>query len=372
MKKVFFLFYDMGVGHRSTANSLQEVIEKRKLPWKTKFIEVFKEVFNINLPQYVYNNFILQKQWTKFINDPVLVPLFKQQIRFCNSAWRDLLRTYWRQYKPDMVISLLPHINRIICQSLRAELPEIPFLTIMTDFADYPPNFWIEPQDQFLICPSEQAVKQARSFGYPEQKIFRTSGIIIHSRFYEPINVDRQIERQRLGLEPNLTTGLIMFGGYGSKEMIKIAERLEESSLKFQIIFICGRNEKLARDLRNSQSRLPNFVETFTSQIPYYMHLSDFFIGKPGNVCISEAIARNLPVITECNNLTLFQERAITQWVTDNKFGIVVDNFCNINGAVAELIQPENFACYQANVKSYDNQAVFEVVDILERFLEKT
>jgi UDP-N-acetylglucosamine:LPS N-acetylglucosamine transferase len=371
MKKVCFMIYDMGGGHRSTANALQEVIKKRKLPWEVQVVEVFKEIFGTTQPQYIYNNFVLKKNWAKIINDPLSVPLFKLQIRLRHSAWLNLLRKYWREQQPDLVVSLLPLVNRVLYESLQAELPGIPFVTSITDFADCPPNFWIEAQEQFLICPSQQTVKQAQSCDYPEERIYQTSGIVIHPRFYEPVSGNRQIERQRLGLKPDLPTGLVIFGSHGSKEMIEIAQRLEQSSLNLQLIFICGRNEELARDLRNTQSRLPRFVEGFTSQIPYYMHLSDFFIGKPGSVGVSEAIAMNLPVITECNNtMTLFQERASADWLADNGFGIVVNNFRDINKSVTELIQPDNFARYQANVKAYNNRAVFEVVENLERILE--
>lgn len=373
MKKVYLMIYDMGGGHRSSANALKEVIEKRKLPWEIQVVEVFKEIFGMSFPQNFYNNLVLKKKWARALHDPLSVPLFKLQIRLRHSGWQNLLRKYWREHKPDLVVSLLPLVNRVLYESLRAELPGTPFVTFITDFADNPPNFWIEAQEQFLICPSERAVKQAQSFSYPQERMFRTSGVIIHPRFFEPVSVDRQVERQRLGLNSDLPTGLVIFGSHGSKEMMEIAERLEQSSLKLQLIFICGRNEKLARDLRNSQSRLPRFVENFTNQIPYYMHLSDFFIGKPGSVGISEAIAMKLPVITECNTTTtLFQERPSANWLADNEFGIVVDNFGDINSAVADLIQPENFARYRANVEAYNNQAVFEVVDILEKILENT
>lgn len=370
MKKVYLMMCDMGGGHRSTANALQEVIEKRQLPWEIRVVEVLKEIVGTDTPQYIYNNFTLQKKWVKLINTPLLNPLFKLQVRFRHSAWLGLLENYWRQHKPDIAVSLFPFVNRVLYESLRTELPGTPFVTFITDYADRPPNFWIQPQEQLLICPSERAVKQAQSLDYTEERIFRTSGVIIHPRFNEPVNVDRQVERQRLGLEPDLPTGLVIFGSRGSNEMIEIAECLERSPLKLQLIFICGRNEKLASTLRHSQSRLPRFVETFTSQIPYYMHLSDFFIAKPGSVGISEAVAMNLPVITDCNAFTLYQERATADWILDNGFGIVVDNFRDINRAVAELIQPENLAHYQANVKAFNNQAVFEVVDILERILE--
>jgi 1,2-diacylglycerol 3-beta-galactosyltransferase len=373
MKKVYFMIYDMGAGHRSTANALKEVIENRELPWNIQVVEVFKEVFETTTNHYIYNELILKKKWAKMINDPLLVPLFRLVIKLRHSVWRNLLRKYWREHQPDLVVSLLPLVNRVLYESLQAELPETPFVTSITDFADCPPNFWIEPQEQFLICPSQRAVQQAQSFGYPEQRIFRTSGVVIHPRFNEPVTSDRSFERQRLGLDPDLPTALVIFGSHGSKEMIEIAERLEQSSLNLQLIFICGRNEKLAQDLRNIPSRFPKYVEGFTKQIPHYMHLSDFFIGKPGSVGISEAIAMKLPVITECNNITtLFQERASADWLADNGFGIVVENFRDINKAVAELIEPENFARYRANVEAYNNRAVFEVVDTLEKILESS
>lgn len=371
MKKVYFVIYDMGGGHRSTANALKEVIEQQKLSWQVEVVEVFKEVFGTTRPQFVYNNLVLKTKWARIINDPISVPLFKLEIRLRHRAWYNLLRKHWREHQPDLVVSLMPLINRVLYESLRAELPETPFITSITDFADCPPNFWIEPQEQLLICPSERAVQQAQSFGYSQERIFRTSGVVIHPRFYQPVMVDRSFERQRLGLEPDLPTGLVIFGSHGSKEMLEIAEHLEQSSLELQLIFICGRNEKLAKDLQNRPSRFPKYVEGFTKQIPYYMDLCDFFIGKPGSVGISEAIARKLPVITECNNtMTLFQERASADWLADNQLGIVVDNFRDIHKAVAELIEPENFPAYKTRIEAYNNRSVFEVVDILENILE--
>ena len=373
MKKVYFMIYDMGAGHRSTANALKEVIEQQKLSWQVEVVEVFKEVFGTTRPQFVYNNLVLKTKWARIINDPISVPLFKLEIRLRHRAWYNLLRKHWREHQPDLVVSLMPLINRVLYESLRAELPETPFITSITDFADCPPNFWIEPQEQLLICPSERAVQQAQSFGYSQERIFRTSGVVIHPRFYQPVMVDRSFERQRLGLEPDLPTGLVIFGSHGSKEMLEIAEHLEQSSLELQLIFICGRNEKLAKDLQNRPSRFPKYVEGFTKQIPYYMDLCDFFIGKPGSVGISEAIARKLPVITECNNtMTLFQERASADWLADNQLGIVVDNFRDIHKAVAELIEPENFPAYKTRIEAYNNRSVFEVVDILENILENS
>ncbi|MGD1921412.1 MAG: UDP-N-acetylglucosamine--LPS N-acetylglucosamine transferase, partial [Pleurocapsa sp.] len=361
MKKICFAIYDMGAGHRSTANALKEVVAQNKLPWKVEIVEIFREIFATTRPQFVYNNFVLKKKWARLINDPLSVPLFKLEIRLRHRAWKKRLQQYWREHKPDLVLSLMPLVNRVLCESLQAELPDVPFVTSITDFADCPPNFWLEPQEQLLICPSKTAVRQAQAFGYPESRIYSTSGVVIHPRFYQPANIDLATERQALGLQPDIPTGLVIFGRYGAPEMLEIAKDLENLTQEIQLIFICGRNEKLAAKLQNLPSRFPRFIEGFTNRVPYYMDLCDFFIGKPGSVGVSEAVVRNLPVIIECNIMTLFQERPSANWLTENQLGIVVDNFRQINQAVAELTATENFHKYQHRVSNYYIHALFEV-----------
>ena len=372
MKQVYLMIYDLGGGHRGIANALREVIEQRDLPWQVHIVEFFRDIVGTDAPHKVYNNFVLKKKWAKIINEPILVPSFKLQVRLRYRAWRSLLEKYWQQHPPDLVVSLLPYVNRLLKDSLQKTFSQTPFVTCMTDFADVPPHFWIEPQEQYLICPSEIAVRQARSYNCSDMKIIQTSGIVIQPWFNDLEAVDSASERQSLGLKPDLATGLVTFGSYGSREMIEIAERLNKSDLEFQLIFLCGRDRELANILNNISTRFPKLVESFSKKIPYYMSLSDFFIGKPGNVSISEAIARNLPVITECNNLTLFQERSIAGWIKSSQFGIVVNNFDDINQAVSELIDPQNFLRYRAKVETYSNRAVFEVVNSLEAIVENS
>lgn len=381
-KKVYFMIYDMGAGHRSTANALKAVIEQQQLPWQIEIVEVLKDVLGVTFPQFFYNAFVLKQKWAKAINDPISVPLFKLKIRLLHRIWLRQLRAFWRDRQPDLVVSLMPLVNRVLCESLRLECPQTPFITSITDFADCPSHFWIEPQEQYLICPSERSMQQAKALSYPDQKLFQTSGVVIHPRFSQfgqAIGSDanpsdsahRSLERQRLGLQPDLPTGLITFGSHGSREMIEIADRLEQSELNLQLIFICGRNRVLAQKLRQRPSRFPRYIEEFTAQIPYYMQLSDFFIGKPGSVGVSEAIAMQLPVITECNPvMTLFQERATANWLMEQELGVVVRRFRDVPQAVAQLLQPDTFSHYRSNVTAYQNHAVFEVVKCLENCLE--
>ena len=272
-----------------------------------------------------------------------------------------------------MAVSFVPHFNRALYESFHRVYPGRPFVTVLTDVADFPPHFWIEPnQKQYFVCGSKRAVKQAHELGHSDDHIFRASGMILHPRFYEAPVEDRVGERKRLGLRPDLPTGLILFGGHGSKVILEIAERLDRSPLELQLIVICGKNDKLAAALRARKFRFPIFVEEFTTRVNYYMQLADFFIGKPGPGSLSEALAMRLPVIVERNAWTLPQERYNADWILENEAGVVLQSFRGINKAVAQLIEPAALARYRDNTSAMKNQAVFEIPRFLKRILEQT
>jgi len=353
------------------------VIERQQRAWDIRLVnlqevldqlDIFRKLTGLRL-QDIYN-LMLKKGWT--LGSPQLARVMHLLIRLYHRPQVRLLESYWHASQPELVVSLIPNFNRALWESLRHALPATPFVTILTDLADFPPHFWIERQEQFLICGSECAVEQARALGHSDERIFRTSGMILHPRFYEPRSIDRRAQRQRLGLDPNRPTGLVLFGGQGSRVMLDIAGRLDQAALDLQLIFICGRSEKLYRALRNGRRRLPRFVEGFTTEVPYYMQLADFFIGKPGPGSISEALAMKLPVIVERNAWTLPQERYNAEWILEKQVGLVVGSFGHVAAAVKELLEPANLARFRANAAAINNRAVFEIPDILQRILERT
>ena len=139
--------------------------------------------------------------------------------------------------------------------------------------------------------------------------------MIIRPDFYAPVTLDRRAELAKHGLDPDRPTGLVMFGGHGSRAMAGIARRLDD----IQLILICGHNEVLAERLRLMPASAPRLVLGFTSEIRYFMQLADFFIGKPGPGSISEAVQQGLPVVVVRNPWTMPQERYNTEWVREQR-----------------------------------------------------
>jgi 1,2-diacylglycerol 3-beta-galactosyltransferase len=366
--KVDLIYFDAGGGHRAAATALKGVIDSQSRGWEVRLVnlqevldslDVFRKITRIRL-QDIYNK-MLAKGWT--LGSAQGLKFMHGVIRMYHRPTVRLLEKHWSATKPDLVVSVVPNFNRALYESLRRTRPHVNYVTVLTDIADYPPHFWIERQEQYLVCGSDKAVQQAKALGHEDARIFRASGMILRPKFYEDVAVDQPAERKKLGLDPNRPTGLVLFGGQGSKVMLEIARSLRDT----QLIFVCGRNEKLAAKLRAMPSNAPRHVEGFTSEIPSFMRLADFFIGKPGPGSISEAIAMRLPVIVEKNIWTLPQERYNADWVRERGVGLVLPNFQEIAAAVQDMLG--SLEKFRDATRRVENRAVWEIPEFLAKLV---
>ncbi len=374
-----FVYFDAGGGHRSAALALQSVIAASDYDWQVRLVnlqevldplDVFRKLTGVRL-QDIYN-LALAKGWT--LGSSYLLPCMHGVIRLYHSAQVKLLNKFWQEQRPDMVVSLVPNFNRALFQSLASALPGLPFVTILTDLADYPPHFWMERQRfrmerqrQYLICGTDRAIAQAKAKGYCDGQVFQTSGMILRPEFYSLPALDTGGERQKLGLDPDLPTGMVLFGSEGSDAMFPIAQHLGNSASDLQLILICGRNQSLEQRLKRLKTKNPILIEGFTREIPRYMQVADFFVGKPGPGSISEALQMGLPVIVERNAWTLPQERYNTEWLAQQGFGVVLRNFRAIDRAVRELLESGKLIEMKGRAAAIENRAVFEIPAILDR-----
>jgi UDP-N-acetylglucosamine:LPS N-acetylglucosamine transferase len=374
MRTIYVVFFDAGGGHRSTALALADAARAEQRPWRVELvnlqevlghIDVFRKATGLYV-QDIYN-WSLRHGLTDATSRAL--PAMHGLIRLMHRRIVRELSAFWLLHRPDLVVSVIPHFNRALYESLQQDLPGTPLVTVMTDLADHPPHFWLEPQDQHFVCGSDRALTQALSIGIPQDQVWRVSGMAIHPRFYEPIQADRASERERLGLEPDLPTGLVLFGGYGSTVMLKIMTLLEVAKVRTQLILLCGRNQQLAMALTNAKTLIRRVVRTYTQEIAHYMYLSDFFVGKPGPGCVSEALAMKLPVIVERNAHTMVQERYNCDWLEESGAGIVLEDFSQIGSAVEQLTDPALYAAFRERIERMHNRAVFEITEILERIL---
>ncbi|MEY3628273.1 MAG: Processive diacylglycerol beta-glucosyltransferase [Pseudomonadota bacterium] len=369
-KEIQLIYFNAGGGHRSAALALKEVIEAKHSDWNVSLINLFEVIDTERnfqkltgfAPEDLYN-LRLKKGWTLGLATELKV--LQAIIRFSHAKIKRKLQPYWRLTRPSMVVSLVPNFNKVMWDALHQECPNVPYVTVMTDIADHPPHFWIEEgQDQHLICGSARAMAQAQAAGYQNHQLTQTSGMILRPGFYQTARVDKESMCAELGLDPTKPTGLVMFGGNGSNQMLRIAKDLSDT----QLILVCGHNVTLARNIEVLKAPAKHVVLGFTSDVDRFMSLCDFFIGKPGPGSLSEAIHMGLPVITFKNSLTMPQERYNATWVKENHLGIVVTSVGEMKTAARELLA--RLPAFKEAVGRIENRAVFEVVTTLEKIID--
>ena len=345
-----FVYFNAGGGHRAAALALQAVIEQQHRPWTVRLIDLarvldphssFRRLLGFD-PEDVYNK-RLQRGWTLGLSQELR--LLQGAIRFGHASMLRVLQRHWAKTEPDLVISLVPNFNRVLCESVASALPGVPFVTLMTDMA------------------TPRAISQARAEGYNDAQLELTSGMVIKPTFYDLPPINRATRRIALGLDPMRPTGVVMFGGQGSQQMLRIARELDGT----QLLLMCGRNRALADACRRLRRSAKQAVVGFTEEVADVMRLADFFIGKPGPGGLSEAVQLGLPVITIKNAWTMPQERYNAQWVHEQGVGIVVPSVARLPAAADQLLQ--RLSEFRAATSRIDNRAVFEVPELLAGLL---
>lgn len=369
MKTIDLVYFDAGGGHRAAARALQQAIAAQGRPWQVRLVQLadvldpgrrWRTRTGID-PEAFYNARLAHGRTLGFAHG---LRVLQALIRLAHRPMRQALEQHWLRSEPDLVVSLVPNFNRVLCESLARTLPGVPYVTAMTDMADLPPRFWIERgQRQHLVCGTTEALAQARRAGHADSHLWLTSGMVIDPSFYRPLAVDRARELAALGLDPARPTGLVLFGAQGSMQMLSIARRLDAH----QLLLMCGRHTRLADALRALPRSAPHAVVGFTPEVARHMALADYFIGKPGPASLAEALHMGLPAVTFLNAWTMPQERWNAGWIAAQGLGRVVRSAAALPAAVDDVLA--NLPALRRRVGEIDNRAVFELPQILADIL---
>src|SRR6201984_819776 len=122
MKKIQVLFHDGGGGHRNAAVALQTVISQQNRNWQMELIQfqdltdsldILRKLTGIRIQQQY--NILLQNGWT--LGSTYLLRVLQTTIRLFHRPLTNLLERFWRAHPADLLVSVIPHFNRQICES---------------------------------------------------------------------------------------------------------------------------------------------------------------------------------------------------------------------------------------------------------------
>lgn len=163
---------------------------------------------------------------------------------------------------------------------------------VVTDFDCH--AMWLSRMFQRYFVALEETRAHLEALGLPGERI-TVSGIPIDPIFAAP--VDRMAVRVALGLHPEKTTLLLSAGAFGVGPTALIVERLKGLRHDAQTIVICGKSDEVRAQVEAAVAGDARFrVLGYSDRMHELMRVSDLFIGKPGGLTTSEALACGLPL----------------------------------------------------------------------------
>jgi processive 1,2-diacylglycerol beta-glucosyltransferase len=376
--EVLLFTIDAGGGHRAAARALAAAADETHAPFRLRVVsfqetllplDVLKRATGVSLEDAY--NLILRRHASA-----LMVPLLRLMhagIRVRRGALVGTLAGWLRaQPRPSAVVSVFPNFNGVLRDAIREALPGTPLVVVLTDLADFPPRFWIEPGIDRVVVGTDEAGEQARVLGIPAARVSRVSGMVLHPRFYGVGGPEaRAPARAALALGDDDFAVTLLFGGKGSPEMAPLAERLLEVDHALRVIAICGENPALFARLASAEARSGGRLVRlgFTDRVAEILAASDLLVTKPGPGSLSEAFQQGLPVVVTRNIHTIPQERFNTDFVRDRGLGLVVRHWREIPAAVERLHRDdaERAAMRERIAALPPNRAVFEVIDVIAR-----
>lgn len=305
MKKILILTITAGNGHNSAANAMKLRLEKAGC--QVKVIDLIKDFSNkLNAwtvdkgyglavgylcPIYnaFYNSYL---KWTykKAPKSPV-----QASVSDVNGK---LLKAIY-EFQPDVIFGTAYYCG-IALENLKRVYP-LPSKNIvcMLDYVVSP--FWeagVNGVDYLTLSHEDFRDKLIEKGFKPSQLV--TTGIPLKEEFYT--QNDKMKSREKLGLDKNLPTILIFYGGgtwrggYGVLKTI-----IKHIKKEIQIVMINGHDEKTKRKIDREMARYPKNIKIknfgFTKDVNEIMSASDFMIGKCGGLCSTEVITKSLPLL---------------------------------------------------------------------------
>jgi processive 1,2-diacylglycerol beta-glucosyltransferase len=197
---------------------------------------------------------------------------------------------------PDITVCTHFLASDIVSYMLQHEQISTRHAVVVTDLHVH--ALWLCHQFEHYFVPADESAYYLRQIGFPDDRI-TVSGIPIHPAFSQ--SMDREALRRKYDVDPSVPVVLFSAGTFGMESSIVAIRALMHMERPVQIVALCGKNEALLAEVVHATEAAPAHLKfralPYTTEMHEWMAISDLFIGKPGGLTISEAMASALPMI---------------------------------------------------------------------------
>ncbi len=297
--RILILFSDTGGGHRAAARALTDALKQLDPtcdvtvadPLISQGPAVVRRLASLYSPMIQRS----RAAWGAVYHSSNTKPTFAAIRAVFGPGVRKVIVDLVAKHDPDVLLSVHPLLNHIAHQAiLKCGRPRA-LMTVITDLVDFHRG-WTFSRADLVVAPTELARKVALRRRVPADRI-KLLGLPVDLRFRPPAPGEKHALRRRYGLDEARFTVLVMGGAAGVGNLIKQVRVLAWEPHQWQVIAVCGRNEKLRSRLARVRFATPTLVLGFVDNMPELMRASDVIVTKAGPGAIAEALATGVPVL---------------------------------------------------------------------------
>lgn len=297
--RVLILFSDTGGGHRAAARALTAALKQLD---PTCVVTVADPLIGqgpviVRRLASLYSPVIRRSRaaWGAVYHSSNTRATFAAIRAVFGPGVRRVVLQLLKQHDPDVVLSVHPLLNHIAHQAIRRSGRPRALMTVITDLIDFHRG-WTFSHADLVVAPTEGARKVALRRRVPADRV-KLLGLPVDLRFRPPAPREKQALRRRFGLDEHRFTILVMGGAAGVGNLATQVRELAEEAHPWQLIVVCGRNEKVRRRVAEMELSTPSLVLGFVDYMPELMRASDVVVTKAGPGAIAEALASGLPLV---------------------------------------------------------------------------
>ncbi|MGI8564630.1 MAG: MGDG synthase family glycosyltransferase [Candidatus Dormibacter sp.] len=332
------LYSDTGGGHRAAARALTFALMAQSTPCSTGMCDplIGQGRPLVRRLTSLYPTIIKRARpaWAAIYHGSNSRPAFAALRASFGPQVRGVLLQTIAEADPDVVLSVHPLLNHVAWTAMQRSGRPRGLMTVVTDLVQLHRG-WAFPPADVVVVPTEEAQRYVTRARVAARKV-RLLGFPVDMRFRPPHPGEQAAMRKELGLDPGRPTVVVMGGGEGSGRMSEQIGALARRDRPWQVIAVCGRNERLRRRLTARSFPTPVLVLGFVDTMPNLLRATDLVVTKAGPGAIAESLATGLPVI-----LTGYlpgQETPNVDYVTQHGVGLYAPHAGQLLRAVQELL----------------------------------
>ncbi len=299
MKNVIVLSCNTGQGHNSCAEAIKEYLEGKGIKCGIRdaldFISTGFDRFVTWGHTFMYLHVPGFFGWGYSFNErhPRLLEKGSPTYKVLTSGEK---RMYDFLLEGGYDTVICTHVFPAITLTALMERHPLPVRTalVATDYTCHPGTESTDLEKYFIPC--EPLADSFRScLKAPERVV--PSGIPVREEFWT--RRDRAEAKRYLHIGAESRHLLMMCGSMGCGPIVRLLGRLaRELPDSTEVTVICGTNQRLYKKLsgRYKNNRRIHIVG-YTEEVSVYMDSADLYLTKPGGISVTEAAAKELPMV---------------------------------------------------------------------------